>query len=502
VSIHLHWFLPTYGDSRDLIAGGHGSNMHGDRPADLRYLIQLAQAAEINGFEAVLTPTGLWCEDAWLTTATLINSTESLKYLVAFRPGLISPTLAAQMASTFQWHSQGRLLLNVVTGGESIEQRAFGDFLEKRDRYARCGEFLDIVRRLWTSDDPVTVAGEHLRVEQASLGRRPDPLPAVFFGGSSPEAGQVAARYADTYLTWGEPPAQVSEKLNWIRGLAKARGRKLSYGIRLHVISRDTSEQAWSEAQRLLGALSPETVAAAQQSLARRSPKGNVECVNCTAAVMISRKGWTPDGWRSTQTCGPASAWSAAAQAPPWSVRMRRSPTGSASTRSWVWTTSSCPATRTSRRPTSSGRGFARSWPCRVCWARMPGWPGRPGRPVLRSFRASETSVLPSSVTSRTDDQTGVTVPAEPALSQPVPRFDGSATPDRATQAAGDRECGHQQPTCLWRLRTRSSCQQLRPATSTHPGSASGHPLWCTALAVGRTHGPTLHTSAGSNSYV
>jgi alkanesulfonate monooxygenase len=248
--------------------------MRGDRPADLKYLVQLAQAAEINGFEAVLTPTGLWCEDAWLTTAMLIGSTESLKYLVAFRPGLISPTLAAQMAATFQWQSQGRLLLNVVTGGESIEQRAFGDFLEKRDRYARCGEFLDIVRRLWTSDDPVTVAGEHLRVEQASLGRRPDPLPAVFFGGSSPEAGQVAARHADTYLTWGEPLAQVSEKLNWIRGLAEARGRKLSYGIRLHVISRDTSEQAWSEAQRLLSALNPETVAAAQQALARSESEG------------------------------------------------------------------------------------------------------------------------------------------------------------------------------------------------------------------------------------
>ena len=130
--------------------------MRGDRPADLKYLIQLAQAAEINGFEAVLTPTGLWCEDAWLTTAMLIGSTESLKYLVAFRPGLISPTLAAQMATTFQWQSQGRLMLNVVTGGESIEQRAFGDFLEKRARYARCGEFLDIVRRLWTSDSPVT----------------------------------------------------------------------------------------------------------------------------------------------------------------------------------------------------------------------------------------------------------------------------------------------------------------------------------------------------------
>src|ERR1700743_3986472 len=104
--------------------------MNGERPAGLRYLLQLAKAAEINGFEAVLTPTGLWCEDAWLTTAMLIGSTESLKYLVAFRPGLISPTLAAQMATTFQWQSQGRLMLNVVTGGESTQQRGVGAVLE------------------------------------------------------------------------------------------------------------------------------------------------------------------------------------------------------------------------------------------------------------------------------------------------------------------------------------------------------------------------------------
>src|SRR6201996_7687580 len=133
--------------------------MHGDRPADLKNLIQLAQAAEINGFEAVLTPTGFWCEGAWMTTAMLIGRTASPKNLVPVRPGLISPTLAAQMATTFQWQSQGRLMLNVVTGGESTEQRAFGDFLEKQDRYARCGEFLNIVRKLWTSDEPATVAG-------------------------------------------------------------------------------------------------------------------------------------------------------------------------------------------------------------------------------------------------------------------------------------------------------------------------------------------------------
>ena len=139
----------------------------GDRPATLRYLRQICAAAEDNGFEAVLTPTGLWCEDAWLTTAMLIEATETLKFLVAFRPGLLSPTLAAQMAGTFQRHSSGRLLLNVVTGGEPHEQRAYGDYLDKQARYARTAEFLHVVRQLWTSREPVTFTGEHIQVEGA-----------------------------------------------------------------------------------------------------------------------------------------------------------------------------------------------------------------------------------------------------------------------------------------------------------------------------------------------
>lgn len=105
MALSFHWFLPTYGDSRGLVAGGHGLPMSGNRPATLRYLNQIAAAAESNGFEAVLTPAGLWCEDAWLTTAMLVGTTETLKFLVALRPGLVSPTLAAQMATTFQQQS-------------------------------------------------------------------------------------------------------------------------------------------------------------------------------------------------------------------------------------------------------------------------------------------------------------------------------------------------------------------------------------------------------------
>ncbi|MER7190764.1 LLM class flavin-dependent oxidoreductase [Streptomyces flaveolus] len=276
MSLTFHWFLPTNGDSRDVVGGGHGTpatTSGRDRPPTVAYLSQIARAAENLGFAGALTPTGAWCEDAWLTTAMVSQHTERLKFLVAFRPGFLSPTLAAQMASTFQRQTGGRLLLNVVTGGESREQRAYGDFLDKDARYRRTGEFLSVVRQLWDGGS-VDLLGEHLRVEDAKLARVPDPVPEVYFGGSSPAAIEVAARHVDVYLTWGEPPAQVAEKIARVRENAAKERRTLRFGIRLHVISRDTSAQAWAEAERLLSGFDPATVRAVQEGLARSESEG------------------------------------------------------------------------------------------------------------------------------------------------------------------------------------------------------------------------------------
>jgi alkanesulfonate monooxygenase len=276
MSLRFHWFLPTNGDGRDIVGGGHGvatGAAGAIRPASIAYLGQIARSAEQLGFEAALTPTGAWCEDAWLVTAMLTEVTERLKFLVAFRPGLISPTLSAQMAATFQRHSRGRLLLNVVTGGEDTEQRAYGDFLDKAQRYARCAEFLDIVARLWRGET-VTQEGDHLRVEGARLTALPDPVPDLYFGGSSGPAGPVAARHTDVYLTWGEPPAAVDKKLRWMDGLAREAGRNLRYGIRLHVISRDTADEAWRQASRLIEGVDEAMIRKVQENLARSESEG------------------------------------------------------------------------------------------------------------------------------------------------------------------------------------------------------------------------------------
>jgi len=269
----LHWFLPTNGDSRTDLSLGNavgaagsrvadGSAAGGERAPDIGYIGQIARAAEQLGFAGALTPTSSWCEDGWVMSAGLSQVTQRFKYLVAFRPGLMSPTLAAHMAATFQRTSGGRLLLNIVTGGDDVEQRRFGDHLDKHERYRRCAEFLHVVRELWTGET-VDFRGEYYDIRSARL--IPATVwPDIYLGGSSSDAIDVAARYADVYLTWGEPPAAVAAKLDRVRERAKGAGRELRFGIRLHVIARDSAAEAWAQAQRLLDGLDPAAIKRAQ----------------------------------------------------------------------------------------------------------------------------------------------------------------------------------------------------------------------------------------------
>ena len=275
-ALQFHWFLPTYGDSRYIVGGGHGlpaGVAGGSRPATLAYLLQIARSAEQLGYVGALTPTGAWCEDAFIVDSRLAAVTDTFKFLVAIRPGLISPTLAAQMAASFQRYSNGRLLLNVVVGGEPHEQRAYADFSDKTERYERADEFLQIVRALWERPN-VSFKGKFYQVENATLPSRPDPLPPLYIGGSSAGAGPVTARHIDVYLTWGEPTPAVKEKITRVRALAAAEGRTVRFGIRLHVITRDTAEAAWAEANRLLSAIDPETIKSVQAGLARSEGEG------------------------------------------------------------------------------------------------------------------------------------------------------------------------------------------------------------------------------------
>ncbi len=268
-NIKVFWFLPTHGDGRYL------GTTQGGRAVDLPYLQQVALAADNLGYYGVLIPTGKSCEDAWLVASALAPLTKRLRYLVAVRPGLQPPSLAARMAATLDRLSEGRLLINVVTGGDPVENKGDGIFLNHAERYQVTQEFLEVYSRL-LKGEKVDFHGRHIRVEGAEILFPPvqENGPPLYFGGSSPEATDVAANQIDTWLTWGEPPDRVAEKIALVRQRAQQQGRRLNYGIRLHVIVRETEEEAWAAADRLIAHLDDETIAAAQKIFSRMDSTG------------------------------------------------------------------------------------------------------------------------------------------------------------------------------------------------------------------------------------
>ncbi len=269
MTIRPFWFLPTHGDGRYL------GTSYGGRPVDLPYLRQIASAADRSGYEGVLLPTGRSCEDSWVVASALIPATERLKFLVAVRPGLQAPSAAARMAATLDRLSGGRLLINVVTGGDPVELEGDGLFLDHDARYDLTGEFLTVWRGLMRGET-VDFVGRHIKVKGAKLMFPPlqQPHPPLYFGGSSGAGQEIAAEHVEHYLTWGEPPEEVARKLDQVRLRARQRGRQLRFGIRLHVIVRETAAEAWRAAEDLIRYVDEAKIEAAQEVFARMDSVG------------------------------------------------------------------------------------------------------------------------------------------------------------------------------------------------------------------------------------
>jgi alkanesulfonate monooxygenase len=236
---------------------------------------QLAQAIDSLGYQGALLPTGRSCEDAWIAASSLLSVTSRMKFLVALRPGLMLPSVAARMASTFDRLSGGRLLINVVSGSNPTEQVGDGVTVDYDERYELTNEFLDVWRSLLAGEE-VEYEGKHLNIDGGRLIYPPvqTPHPPIFFGGSSEKALTVAAKHSDVYLTWGEPVDAVKEKIDRIKALAEKEGRTLTFGIRLHVIVRETEEKAWQAANDLIKYVDDETIESAQKELSKHVSEG------------------------------------------------------------------------------------------------------------------------------------------------------------------------------------------------------------------------------------
>jgi len=265
----IFWFLPTSGDTRYL-----GTSDFGRAPTNA-YMRQIAVTAEELGYDGLLIPTGSSCLDPWVVASSLVPVTQRIKLLVALRTSLGAPVSSARQAATLDQALGGRLLLNVVPGGDATELEADGIFLAHDERYAYADEFLTIWRRL-LAGEAVDFDGKYFKVKQGRNFFPPvqKPHPPLYFGGSSDAAHDLAARQVDAYLTWGEPPAAVAEKFADIHRRAAQQGRQVRLGVRLHVIVRETNEEAWADAERLISKLTDEDIARAQAGYARMDSVG------------------------------------------------------------------------------------------------------------------------------------------------------------------------------------------------------------------------------------
>ncbi|MBB4440554.1 MULTISPECIES: FMNH2-dependent alkanesulfonate monooxygenase [Rhizobium] len=264
--INFLWFIPTSGDGTYL--GSSDLN----RAPEIGYLTQIAQAVDRLGYSGVLLPTGVACEESFVTAAALAAKTEKLQFLVAIRPGTASPAYYARLATTLDRISNGRLLLNIVVGGSPAELAGDGIHLEHDERYAHAEEFFTVFEEL-LEKGTASFDGKYIKATNARLGfpSVQNPRPPLYFGGSSDAGIDFSVGRVDKYLTWGEPPAQVAEKITKVRKAAGERGREVSFGIRLHFIVRETDDEAWEAAERLIRHLDDDTIREAQERFVHES---------------------------------------------------------------------------------------------------------------------------------------------------------------------------------------------------------------------------------------
>jgi alkanesulfonate monooxygenase len=230
------------------------SEIHPDfgRQIDRDHIERAARAQEAGGFDRVLIPFGSSSPESQIVAAHAAAVTTRLGFLIAHRPGFTQPTLAARQLATLDQLSGGRIAVHIITGGADDEMARDGDLSSKVQRYARTDEYLTVLEREWTADEPFDHSGRFYNVRQGYSAIKPSNLP-VFFGGSSDEAIDVAGRHANVYALWGEALDEVSKVVARVRASAARYARQnLGFSLSLRPILADTEEAAWKRAGEIV----------------------------------------------------------------------------------------------------------------------------------------------------------------------------------------------------------------------------------------------------------
>jgi alkanesulfonate monooxygenase len=243
------WYIPNE------IKPGHRGDNADTKPASLDTLTSHALALEQHGWDGALLGSGWGRPDTFTVATALTARTTTFNPLIAIRPGYWRPANFASAAATLDALSGGRVRVNIVSGQDNLA--AYGDTEgDQAHRYGRTKEFMRLVRRLWTEEN-VSFDGEHFQVTASTVQPRPEPRgdrlhPKLYFGGASEAAERVSATESDVQLFWGEPLDGVKERIDRLRKLSRDLDRDLpplQFGLRITTLVRDTTEQAWADAE-------------------------------------------------------------------------------------------------------------------------------------------------------------------------------------------------------------------------------------------------------------
>ncbi len=252
--LDLLWFC-------QLAADGEFIGTKPERRATLPYISSLVETAAEMGFSSLLTATNFHAEhEAWTASIATLARTQGAGLLIAVRPGMFHPALFAKMVATAANLFPGRVRINVVTGSNPAENAMYGDLENHAERYARTREFIAIMRDLWRGE-PVDSHSPLYQFQGAIVSPVP-PVPVpVYLGGHSEDAQRISAELADVYLVWGDTVEGVGKRLATMREQeAKVKrlvNTPLTYGLRCHVVVRETEAEAWQAADRLISRIDP-----------------------------------------------------------------------------------------------------------------------------------------------------------------------------------------------------------------------------------------------------
>jgi len=276
-------------------------------PFDASVITKTARVHEAADFDRVLIGYFSDAPDGFVIGAHAASVTTRLGFLLAHRPGFVAPTLAARKLATLDQLTNGRLAVHIISGGSDADQAQEGDFTDKRERYERGGEYLDIMRRLWTSESPVDFEGRFYRVQEARSDVRPfqDPYPTLLFGGSSEGALEMGARFCDTFAMFGEPLKETGERIADYRRRCAAHGRQAKFNVSFRPIIAPTEGQAWDKARRILADIQGKPVPKSETASASVS---NLRLMDVAAKGEIhDERFWTPiasaTGGHGNTTC-------------------------------------------------------------------------------------------------------------------------------------------------------------------------------------------------------